>query len=100
MFTDNFFLINLKANLMAVAHGGLMGWFSPAVVHFDSDNSPLGKLSENEKSWLSSCSYLGGFVGTLVFMLIIKRIGRKITFFLLAVPNFVFYFVNLCELVY
>lgn len=23
-----------KANLMAVAHGGLMGWFSPAIVEF------------------------------------------------------------------
>lgn len=75
---------------MALAHGGLMGWFSPARTVLLKPNSPIGQLSELNASWLSSCSYLGGFCGTILFMYITKMLGRKITFFILSVPNFVY----------
>lgn len=95
---------------MAVAHGGLMGWFSPANRHFQgaglyfefrlnkyqccncinqSTDSPIGPTSDDSRSWLASISYIGGFIGTFFFMEVIKVLGRKNTILILAIPNFV-----------
>lgn len=53
------------------------------------ESSPVGKLSDDEVSWLASISYIGAFLGTLVFMKIILTCGRKNSFLIMAVPNFV-----------
>lgn len=99
---------------MAVAHGGLMGWFSPAIVELKkpgmllksaflirlivqffvikfktSVESPIGVLTLEAQAWLGSISYIGGFIGTFFFMIITKWLGRKNTFLILPIPNIV-----------
>lgn len=79
---------------MSVAHGGLMGWFSPALLILKTKDSPVGQLSVQDASWLGSCSYIGGFFGTFAFMLFIKLFGRKISFCIMAIPNLVNYLIT------
>lgn len=74
---------------MALSHGGLMGWTSPALLILQSRASQVGKVSDVDTSWLGSVTYIGGFIGTISFMKIIRMFGRKNTFLILAVPNFV-----------
>lgn len=88
-FSIQNFEINFKANLMALSHGGLMGWTSPALLILQTTESQVGKVTDVDTSWLGSITYIGAFFGTLIFMEIIRIFGRKNTFLILAVPNFV-----------
>lgn len=93
----NQFLTVIAANLMALSHGGVMGWLSPALPHLKSDASQVGVLSDNEISWLGAIPYIGGFFGSLVFMKVIKMLGRKNTFLILSVPNLVHFSLDVFE---
>lgn len=83
------------ANLLIICYGTACGWPS---VSFDvlesAERSPLasGPLNTNEISWLVSLFGLGGFLGTILFGILINLIGRKTYLCLLAIPQIV------CEL--
>lgn len=77
--------------MCAISYGGLIGWLSPSLLILISDHTPIvtGPINTQQASWLGSISYLGGFFGTFLFLVIIKLLGRKVAFCILAVPYFV-----------
>lgn len=78
--------------MCAISYGNLIGWLSPSLLVLMSPNTPLestGPISTQQASWIGSISYLGGFFGTFVFLVVIKLLGRKIAFCVLAIPYFV-----------
>ncbi|XP_037033974.1 facilitated trehalose transporter Tret1-like [Bradysia coprophila] len=81
------------ANMCAISYGNLIGWLSPSLLLLLSQNSPIdtGPINTTQASWLGSISYLGGFFGTFIFLVIIKLLGRKIAFCILAIPYFLFW---------
>lgn len=89
----NQFIAVTCANMCAISYGGLIGWLSPSLLVLLSLNTPLsaGPITTPEASWLGSISYLGGFFGTFLFLVVIKLLGRKWAFCVLAVPYFIFW---------
>lgn len=102
--SSQFFVVNLckrkskkktypsfVANMCAISYGNLIGWLSPSLLILFSPNTPMitGPISTTQASWLGSISYLGGFFGTFLFLIIIKFLGRKMAFCILAIPYFV-----------
>lgn len=68
-----------------------MGWLSPSLLVLQSDDTPLtnGPINNETASWVGAATYIGGVVGNFMFMAILKYFGRKKTFCVLALPNFV-----------
>lgn len=68
-----------------------MGWLSPSLLVLQSNETPLvgGPINNEVASWVGSATYIGGFFGNFMFMAILKYFGRKKTFLVLALPNFV-----------
>lgn len=83
--------LSTQANMCAISYGGLIGWLSPSLLILLSANTPIvtGPITTQQASWIGSISYLGGFFGTFVFLVIIKLLGRKVAFCILAIPYFV-----------
>uniref|UniRef100_A0A8D8QWJ0 Facilitated trehalose transporter Tret1 n=1 Tax=Cacopsylla melanoneura TaxID=428564 RepID=A0A8D8QWJ0_9HEMI len=65
-------------------------WLSATFHYFDS-KSPLGPLSRQYFSWLSSIPFLSALLGLLFWGPLSERLGRKATGFILGVPSAVMY---------
>lgn len=84
--------LRFAVNLLIVSYGTTVGWPS---VSFDILESPertpfvTGPLNTVQISWLVSLFCLGGFLGTILFGILINLIGRKTYLCLLAVPQIV-----------
>ncbi|XP_014251294.1 facilitated trehalose transporter Tret1-2 homolog [Cimex lectularius] len=63
--------------LMAFILGTVIGWTAPVLLTLQSDESPVGKMTDEETSWLGSQMFLGGIVGTLFWGRIADGFGRK-----------------------
>ncbi|KAH8340746.1 hypothetical protein KR059_005896 [Drosophila kikkawai] len=75
---------------MALAHGITLGWFSPTLALFLSDESPFGKpLTVNEVSMASSVVPLGALLSNLFIGWPLDFFGRKIIMYTAAVPNLI-----------
>ncbi|KAL1454324.1 hypothetical protein WDU94_010596 [Cyamophila willieti] len=80
------FFAGYSACLLGICYGSSIGWLSPIQTHLESDQSPVGKLTEYHIAWLASIPYWGSIVGTFLFSCISERIGRKSMLFGLGVP--------------
>ncbi|XP_055375648.1 facilitated trehalose transporter Tret1-like [Condylostylus longicornis] len=85
----NQILAAIAANMIALAHGTMLGWMSPTLNLLHTADSPLKDgITTEEESWIGSCISIGGFTGTLIYGSLLDRIGRKYTLLLLGIPNF------------
>jgi MFS family permease len=75
--------------LLAFSHGAVIGWASPFVPLLQSELSPIGPITTEEVSWVGACLAIGGLIGTLVFAVVSKYVGKKFGIMLLAVPHIV-----------
>lgn len=73
-----------SVSTLAFMYGITVGWPSPVQPVLQSESSPVGKLSDDEISWLASLTFLGGIVGPLFWSRIADRFGRKIGGYLSA----------------
>ncbi|KAJ0171605.1 hypothetical protein K1T71_013155 [Dendrolimus kikuchii] len=71
-------LTAIIANLTLFTYGNQVGWVSPATKVLKSNQSPYGRISDYEISWVASSMCLAAVFGTLVFTYIVDRYGRKV----------------------
>lgn len=76
-------------NLLILCYGISIGWSSPNLLILESDESPIGKITKEEASWVASIQCFGGFISNIFFGFITTRFGRKIPLILMAVPTIV-----------
>ena len=77
------------ANLATVAYGLSMSWPTPSLPILKSANSPVGPLTDEEESWMSSLTFLGAIIASPIFGFISQRYGRKMAGYFTAIPFFV-----------
>uniref|UniRef100_A0A8D9ABQ0 Facilitated trehalose transporter Tret1 n=1 Tax=Cacopsylla melanoneura TaxID=428564 RepID=A0A8D9ABQ0_9HEMI len=80
------FFAGYSACLLGICYGSSIGWLSPIQTFLESNQSPVGQLTEYHIAWLASIPYLGSIVGTFLFARISECIGRKTMLFGLGVP--------------
>lgn len=76
---------------MALSHGMLIGWFSPATIVLSGDESPMvsGPVDIALISWIGGISNVGSLIGNFLYTWMTNRFGRRVAFFWLALPNMV-----------
>lgn len=67
---------NLSVNIIAIAHGSVLGWISPAIGYLKSSDTHLtnGPLSSQEVSWTGEFESLNDFN---IFISIPSRFSRQ-----------------------
>ncbi|KAH8403344.1 hypothetical protein KR222_011071, partial [Zaprionus bogoriensis] len=96
----------LVATLITFCHGIGLGWLSPMLPRLQSaEHSPLDFVIDvHEASWLGAVISVGAISGNFLFSFIMKRFGRKVSLYALAVPNMCiwifFYFADSVEWLY
>ncbi|XP_055303105.1 facilitated trehalose transporter Tret1-like [Sitodiplosis mosellana] len=83
----------IAANLITLAIGCMVGWFSPALAKLTSKDTPLieGPLNSEQISWLGSISNLSALCGIFVTGIFIKLLGCKNAMISLAFPSTAFW---------
>lgn len=76
-----------QVNVLSLNYGISNGWIAPNLVRFQSDDSPIGKITLDEASLIVSTLCLGGLVGTFIFGYLADLCGRKRTLILMALPQ-------------
>lgn len=76
-------------NLLTLIHGISSGWVSPNLVRFQSDNSPIGRISPAQGGLVVSMLFVGSVLGTFIFGYLAERFGRKWPLMGLTVPHIV-----------
>ncbi|XP_052892091.1 uncharacterized protein LOC128300161 [Anopheles moucheti] len=86
-------LINLYANLIALAHGFTLGWVSPSLEYLRSNDTHLagGPMTVEEISWLGSSLCIGGMIGVPIYGSLADRIGKRKALQCIAVPHVAFW---------
>lgn len=81
------------ANLIMLAQGCILGWFSPALPYLISENSPLtsGPLTSVEVSWIGAMINVGAMCGGCMFGFITALLGCKRAMLALALPSIIFW---------
>lgn len=90
----NFNLIGIWSFMDIVTIGGLVigcttGWFSPALLIFTSDDTPLtvdGPMSSFDVGWITAYYEIGALCGVFLFCLIANCIGHKRTLIFCIIP--------------
>lgn len=78
MFLSTFYYLNVfSVSILALLFGITMGWTSPVQSLLQSDESPVGRLSDEEFSWLASLTLVGGLTGPFFWSRVADRLGRK-----------------------
>ncbi|XP_055299426.1 uncharacterized protein LOC129567002 [Sitodiplosis mosellana] len=87
------YIAAITANLIMLAHGCIVGWFSPALPKLLSDNTPLitGPFTSEEVSWVGSIMNIGALCGTFTFGFINTFLGCKRAMIFLAMPSTIFW---------
>lgn len=80
-------MISLPVNLLSLIYGISNGWIAPNLVRFQSDDSPIGRITADQAALVVSSLCVGGLVGTLVFGAFADRFGRKWTLLCIALPQ-------------
>lgn len=79
----------IVANLIALSHGTIIGWVSPAIPKLSSAGTPLiksGPLTNDQISWIGSINCVGGLLGSFSFGYFTAMLGSKRAVFFLAFP--------------
>lgn len=79
-------LVTFPVSLIVIQSGINLGWSSPVLPYFSSDDSFLTNVSETELSWITSLMPLGAVVGAAPAGKIADLIGRKSAIALTAIP--------------
>ncbi|KAH8391771.1 hypothetical protein KR215_002775 [Drosophila sulfurigaster] len=99
-------LVTLSATLITFCHGIGLGWLSPMLPLLQSpEETPLSFVIDvHQASWLGAVISLGGVTGNFFFSYLMNRFGRKVSLYVLAIPNtciwFLFYFAQSVEWLY
>ncbi|CAH1403279.1 unnamed protein product [Nezara viridula] len=64
-------------SILALLFGITMGWTSPVQSLLQSDRSPIGRLTDEEFSWLASLTLVGGLTGPFLWSRLADKLGRK-----------------------
>uniref|UniRef100_A0A146L3L7 Facilitated trehalose transporter Tret1 n=2 Tax=Lygus hesperus TaxID=30085 RepID=A0A146L3L7_LYGHE len=72
--------------ILAFAFGTVVGWTSPVLEILQSDDSPVGRMTLDETSWLGSLTFIGGIVGSFLWGRIADAFGRKVAGYCVSVP--------------
>lgn len=79
-------------NLISISYGTFAGWPSASSLTLHSaKDSPLesGALTTDQLSWIGSLLGAGGLCGSIFFVWLSNRVGRKIALGLVAIPAIV-----------
>lgn len=79
----NYFLS--LVNLLTLIYGISVGWTAPNIILFQSEDSPVGQLSTDELSPITSLLCVGGVLGTLFFGWATDKFGRKYLLLFMAI---------------
>lgn len=80
-------VIFILVNLLTLIYGISVGWAAPNIVLFQSEDSPIGRLSTDQISLIASLLCAGAVVGTCFFGWISDIWGRKLVLFVVALPQ-------------
>ena len=69
-----------------MAYGLSMTWPTPSLPILRSEDSPVGPISDEEESWMSSLTFLGAIIASPIFGYISQRYGRKVAGYLTVIP--------------
>lgn len=80
-------------NIITFSHGTAARWVSPFLPYLNSHKTHLtsGKVSAEDISWIGSLLCVGGFIGTILFVMITEKFGMKNALFLLVIPHLCFW---------
>ncbi|XP_035783797.1 facilitated trehalose transporter Tret1-like isoform X1 [Anopheles albimanus] len=89
----NQFLGTFAVNIIALAHGGVLGWVSPSLAYLQSNETHLagGPLTVEQTSWLGSSLCIGGMVGVTLFGLLADYVGKRKALQCITVPHVAFW---------
>ncbi|KAJ8918811.1 hypothetical protein NQ315_011095 [Exocentrus adspersus] len=91
------------ANLMAISDGMTVGWTSPMIPYFLSENSHI-KMTKHEAEWLETWLLLGSIMGIAPTIYAVNKKGRKISLLLasfsLLLAWIIIAFANRIEYIY
>ncbi|ETN57861.1 sugar transporter [Anopheles darlingi] len=89
----NQFLGTFAVNIIALAHGGVLGWVSPSLAYLQSNETHLtgGPLTVEQTSWLGSSLCIGGMVGVTLFGLLADYVGKRRALQCITVPHVAFW---------
>lgn len=79
--------MNPPVNILSLNYGISNGWIAPNLIRFQSDGSPIGKITSEEVALIVSIVCVGGVVGTLLFGFLADWCGRKRTLLCMALPQ-------------
>ncbi|XP_055918558.1 facilitated trehalose transporter Tret1-like [Eupeodes corollae] len=80
--------------IIAYSYGIGLGWLSPMLLLFQSEDSPLMfKVTVEQVSWIGSLTSIGGMLGTILFGIILDLVGRKMSLYLLPLPHMAFWII-------
>lgn len=74
---------------MTLIYGTSVGWTAPNIILFQSEKSPVGKLTTDELSPIPALLCVGGVIGTIIFGWATDKMGRKNILLFLALPEIV-----------
>lgn len=77
----------LTVNLHSLTYGISNGWISPNLVSFQTDDSPIGRISQSEAALIVSSLCVGGLLGSIIFGFLADWCGRKKTIVWMALPQ-------------
>ncbi|XP_050093676.1 uncharacterized protein LOC126576447 [Anopheles aquasalis] len=89
----NQFLGTFAVNIIALAHGGVLGWVSPSLAYLQSNGTHLagGPLTVEQTSWLGSSLCIGGMIGVTLFGLLADYVGKRRALQCITVPHVAFW---------
>ncbi|KAL7741778.1 hypothetical protein ACLKA6_000386 [Drosophila palustris] len=98
-------LTTLLINLICIAHGINIGWFSPTMRKMQTPESPLSfPASVTEVSWIGSALGCGAMCGNALIGLILPYVGSRLCLLFVALPQtclwFLVYFADSVEYLY
>ena len=74
-------------NLLTILYGIALGWASPMMLLFQSEESPVGLMTTAQISLIVSLLCVGAIAGTIIFGLCSDIWGRKVMLLLCGVPQ-------------
>lgn len=80
--------VGVVANISSLSVGTMIGWLSPSIPQFQSDNSPVGKepMTDEAASWLTGITCITAAFVSLMVGTLAERYGRKVAGCLMGIP--------------
>ncbi|XP_065159203.1 facilitated trehalose transporter Tret1-like isoform X1 [Atheta coriaria] len=92
----NIYFTAFSLNLMSFIAGLTFSWASPSIPYLNGSKDPHvnplpEKITLAESSWLTAFIFIGAMIGNLITMVIVKKLGRKISLMIMLVPTMLGY---------